>query len=201
MKNYLSAGFLKKVIIVILFCCIGAASPQFLYARQNSGKRIDISFNAGDIGFGMLFKNNKHTSFASINLFNLYIEDARTDLGLKLSPFYYVGGGEKGYYFREFSLLNADIYWIPFPKVKKTAMMVPFASINYFTYNKQGLLDTSDITFSTGWRFVYVGREDSKFRFDTYAEVGYRYFDNEHYYYFTLNLDLTILAALYLMSR
>ena len=196
MQNYLSARFLKKSMSVILFFCIFTMYPQFLYALQNDGKRIDISFNAGDVGFGALVKNNTYIGFASFNLFNLYIENDRVNLGLKLSPLYY----EESRYFRNFSLLNADIYWNPFPKAKKIAMMVPFVSVNYFTYDKQGTLDMSDIIFSAGWRFVYIGRQESMFRYDTYAQIGCRYFDNRLYYYLTINLDITILAVLSLMS-
>jgi hypothetical protein len=108
--------------------------------------------------------------------------------------------GEKNRSVEDISILNADIYWNPFPKSKKTAMMVPFASINYFTYDKNGLLDTSDIALSAGWRFVYVGREKSSLRFDTFAEVGYRYVDDEHYYYLNFSLDLIITAAIFLMT-
>jgi hypothetical protein len=202
MKNYLKENLSKKITAFILLCCVGAIAPSFLYAQQDkkNASRIDVSFNIGDIGYGMLFRNNTHTSFAYFNILNLYIEDDRTALGLKLSPFYFSESIEKRRSLTSFSLLNADVYWNPFPKVKRTAMMVPFASVNYFTYNNDGLLDTSQITLSTGWRFAYVGRGDSIFRYDTYAEVGLRYFNNELYYYFTLNLDITILAALLLMS-
>ncbi|MDR2427268.1 MAG: hypothetical protein LBD46_08860 [Endomicrobium sp.] len=196
-QNCLSGGLFKKSIIVILICSVLLSCD--LYAQQDSGERIDMSFNAGDVGFGMLIKNNEHTSFVSINLLNFYIEDPKTDLGLKLSPFYYIESIKKGYFFRKISLLNADIYWNSFIKAKKTAMVVPFVSVSYFTYDKQGMLDMSDISFSTGWRFVYIGRGNSRFRYDTYAQAGYRYFDNEHYYFFTLNLDFTIFAVLLLL--
>ncbi|MDR3112831.1 MAG: hypothetical protein LBU09_00460 [Endomicrobium sp.] len=193
-------AFILTFCIVVVYC---AAFPKFLYAaqeRQNETLGFDISYNIGNFGSNMLFKNDQNVYAFSLAAANLYIDDIRRGFGLKLSPFHFMVKLENTNETVKFSLLNADISWNPFPKSRKTAMMSPFVSINYLIYNDRGTLDMSDFIFSTGWRFAYVGRGQSRLRYDTYAEMGYRYFDNENYYYCTLSVDIIIAALIYLLS-
>jgi hypothetical protein len=79
----------------------------------------------------------------------------------------------------------------------KNIILGPFASINYLSVKDWSGLNTNGYVFSSGLRFLLrTYLEEWGYPFQIIgSEIGYRNISGKHSFYFTINLDVSILAG------
>jgi hypothetical protein len=157
---------------------------------------LDIrgTVSVGDIGFGLGASPGGTYPELRINAVDLYIEEMRTGLGLRLSPYAFTLLADLNVN----SLLNVDLYY---NLLKKTNwfLLGPFAGINYINWDNRNHWNWENVLFTLGLKFVFRLREDKNVRPWDFAinlltvETGYRYANHEQLFYTAVYIDFIAL--------
>jgi hypothetical protein len=184
----------KKLLFFIIFL----HSFFALYAQVAAENDFEFKFIFGAFGGGMNVFSNEYDFEVSAGLLNFFVEHGRTNIGFELSPLNYKMNYSantrkwKG----DLYFLNGNLYWNPF--AIKNIILGPFVSINYLSVDDSAKFNTDNYIFGSGLRFLLrTCLDDGKYPFQIIgSEVGYRNLSGKHSFYFTVSLDITILAGI-----
>jgi hypothetical protein len=169
-----------------------------LHTQEAAADRGDFEFklNYGSIGGGMNVFSGEYDFELSASLINFFIEHDKTNIGIEISPLKYMarysvdmGKWDEGLFF-----LNGNLYWNPWDI--KNSILGPFVAINYLDIKNWSEFSTGGYVFSSGLRFLlrtYIRDWKQPFQIIG-SEVGYKNISGRHSFYFTVNVDITILA-------
>jgi hypothetical protein len=159
---------------------------------------FEFKLNYGTIAGGMNFFSKEYDFELSTNLLNFFIEHDKTNIGFEITPFKYIANysvnaetWDQNLYF-----INGNLYWNPFDI--KNIILGPFVSINYLKIKNWSEFNTNEYIFSSGLRFLLrTHLEDWNYPFHIIgSEIGYRNISGKHSFYFSVNLDISILAGI-----
>ena len=186
----------KKIILLITFINLFYG----IYAMDFLDKNFDFSFDIGNFGYGMDFSGDETYHEFSISMANIFVEHYKTNIGFMISPFKFIGNILiDGYYdFDYLYFLNAGFYWNPLDS--RNIIFGPFVSINYLSIENWSGFNNKRYIFNTGLQLIWRTHiKDGRFPLRILgSEVGYRNISGRDSFYFTINLDLSILALFWL---
>jgi len=184
---------MKKITkYILVFTLLIVAVPA--HSMQPSSRLPDISFNISlaDFSFGGIFPfSNDNNAFEfSVSALRFGAEHFWTGLGMWFSPFTFLSWRHSdGNIRRNFSFINIDFYWVPFPD---SFYFGPFFSLNYFIlsdgkiqWNKHVLT----IGMQGGIRIPLHGLNLPLISLET----GVRLIDKNINYHFSVKLNILLL--------
>ena len=163
----------------------------------NAKENVDFSWHPTNIGFGFNFSDNRNNTELFMELFNFFLDNNKTKIGIKLSPAslrinYDTKETEKT--ITEMNFLNFGIYR---DFLNETDMIFgPFSSIQYINLRNWEKVDYRDITMNAGLKFIYkIDDEDIEKSYGKFVrmgvELGYRYnYYDKHKFFFNFSIDL-----------
>jgi hypothetical protein len=176
-----------------------------LYA-QGANNDFEFKLNYGSFSGGMNLFSNGYAVALSAGLFNFFVEHDRTNIGLELSPLNYKANNayDKLEWDQNLYFLNGNLYWNPFDI--EHIILGPFVAINYLSVENWSKFNADNYVFSAGLRFLLrTYLKDWNYPFQIIgSEAGYRTISGKHSFYFTVSLDIGVLAwltALTLMAE
>jgi len=177
----------KKIFLILIFF--------ITISILNAEEKHDFSLQLVKYGFGLNFSNQQVNSELSLGIFNLYIDDYKTNIGFGLSPFnirtIFDNEEINPNHFSEWTFLNISAYWNIINSNDFT--FGPFFSVNYLSIINWQKFDLQNITINSGFKFMMEGNnyEFIGRNYLTEIEFGYRYnIYNGHKFYFSISVDL-----------
>ncbi|MDR1098864.1 MAG: hypothetical protein LBL28_00135 [Treponema sp.] len=182
---------IKKIIVSIAFILLGFAGTI------NAEEYSNFSWEFADYGFGLNFSPNRNNLEFSAGLFNIFFDNYKTNMGVKLSPFNIrtnieAKESEETNSITELNFVNLCVYW----NCLDGADMIlgPFASIQYVNIRNWEMFDYRNITINAGIKYLYrtkyVEKIDGNFFVMEY-DCGYRYnYHDGHKFYISISADL-----------
>ena len=183
-----------KYVIIILINIIGTITAE---------ENIDFSFQFSNYGYGLNFGPDKNNIELSLELFNIFLDNQKTNIGLKISPINLYTDIEiiesmetKSITYLNF--VNMNLYWNCFNEDR--VVLGPFFSFEYFILRDWENIGFNDITISSGIKFIYksdrvdfsiINYHSRDLFYAVEIETGYRYNSYDGYkFYFLIKTDL-----------
>jgi hypothetical protein len=180
---------MRKKIVGITFILL-----KFI-GTINAEENVVFSWVFANYGFGLNFSHSRNIEL-SAGLFNLFFEDYKKNIGIKLSPFNIrtnieVKASEEANLITEINFINLCIYWNCLDRMGM--ILGPFSSIQYINIRDWQTFDYRDITINGGIKYIYRTEGIEKIDGNSFVvetEVGYRYNYDGHKFYFNISVDL-----------
>ena len=185
-SNVNRAYYAKKIVISI-FLIMAAANI-------NAETLLDISWNFGSGGFGVLYSpENDGAMELSVSVLNLIIEEKYRSIGFEFSPakYWHLFELQEEFVTKydgvQWSFINIKLYWNVLYDAK--LMLGPFTAVNYMYISELNGFTPNTYSFSAGLDFLLRYRIKS-YSFQIGAEAGYRNITGEHAVYVLVKGDI-----------
>jgi hypothetical protein len=181
---------IKKNIISIMFILI-------FIGTINAEENINFSWGFANYGFGLNFSPDQTNLELSAGFFNLFFDNYKTNIGIKLSPFnirtnFESNESEETNSITEINFINLCIYWNCLNETD--VILGPFSSIQYINIRDWEIFDYRNITINTGIKYIYKTKDIEKIDGNNSVmecECGYRYnYYDGHKFYFNISVDI-----------
>jgi hypothetical protein len=168
-------------------------------------ENIDFSFQIANYGYGLNFGLDKNNIELSLGLVNVFLDNPKTNIGLKISPFnlyvdYETVEGLETRSITYLNCINLTLYWNCLNEHE--TILGPFVSFEYITMRDWKHINFNDFTLNTDIKFMLKRNEVSFLTINfnnksTYyiveIDIGYRYnFYDSHKFYFSIKTDLIL---------
>jgi len=190
-----------KRLIFIFIVIFAVTVPVFAQENHNSPGGVDVDFSVGNMGFGVNFPlRNEYDVELSLSVIQLGVEDSRSGLGFRFSPFTFFGWSKESINEEEIELegeiciLNFTLYWnvVRLNVLGSDFYLGPFATINYMFVDEEFYWDK--FVFTAGIQMGFRANF-GQFKYNIFTlEVGYRNINGSHRYYVGGKIDLITMA-------
>jgi hypothetical protein len=169
----------------------------------------------GTLHNGIAGSNGNILYDLNISIFNFYIEDVNTNIGIEITPLkYWLLSPEIN---QNISFVNMNLYANIFPlfgEFDNCKIFGPFVAVNWLTSNNFNKINVNELIYSAGLRVLWRTRlvpfpsgtetfEISNATTLLAIESGYRNMHNNHYFYITAQIfspDAILTIIGYLMG-
>ncbi len=160
-----------------------------------------VTCSAGSVGGGAVFGLSDRESLFFGNLFDLYLINGPSKIGIKLSPLGFALQSNDEF---RISIVNVDV-WYQAVELREHSFLGPFASLKWLNFRD------NEETFSFGLKMIFRDEVDFRYikRFTGYhdpflfkyveLDAGMRMFKGDVVGFFTASIDISLLVPVLLV--